>query len=57
MSGLATDILTQKLTIKPKFTPIKQKLPKLKPEWILKVKEEVIKQFEAGLIMVVNYPA
>ena len=37
-------------------TPIKQKLRKLKPKWSLKVKEEVIKQFEVGFIMVVNYP-
>ena len=56
MPGLATDIVTHKLAIKPEFTPIKQKLRKLKLEWSLKVKEEVIKQFEAGFIMVVNYP-
>ena len=55
MPGLATDIVTYKLAIKPKFTPIKQKLQKLKPEWNLKVKEKVIKQFEVGFIMVVNY--
>ena len=56
MPGLATDIVTHKLAIKPEFTPIKQKLLKLKSEWSLKVKEEVIKQFEANFIMVVNYP-
>ena len=56
MPGLATDIVTHKLAIKPEFTPIKQRLRKLKPEWSLKVKEEVIMQFEAGFIMVVNYP-
>ena len=51
----ATDIVAHKLAIKPEFTPIKQQLRKLKPGWSLKVKEEVIKQFEAGFIMVVNY--
>ena len=56
MPGLATDIVMYKLAIKPEFTPIKQKLKKLKPEWSIKIKEEVINQFEVGFIMVVNYP-
>ena len=55
-TGAAHYIVSHKLAIKPEFTLIKQKLQKLKPEWNLKVKDEVIKQFEAGFIMVVNYP-
>ena len=43
MPRQATDIVMHKLAIKLEFTPIKQKLRKLKPEWSFKVKEEVIK--------------
>ena len=28
----------------------------MKPEWALKIKEEVVKQFEAGFIRVAKYP-
>jgi len=36
--------------------PVKQKLRRMKPEWILKIKEEVEKQYNAGFLRVVNYP-
>lgn len=56
MVGLSTDIVTHKLPIKEGCSPIKQKLRKVKPEWSLKVKEEVLQQFEAGIITVCQYP-
>ena len=36
--------------------PVKQKLRRMKPEWTLKNKEEVEKQYNAGFLRVVNYP-
>ena len=35
--------------------PVKQKLRRMKPEWTLKNKEEVEKQYNAGFLRVVNY--
>ena len=34
--------------------PVKQKLCRMKLEWMLKIKEEVIKQLKVGFIKVVN---
>jgi len=56
MIGLSTDIVVHRLPVKEGFKPVKQKLRRLKPEWSLKVKEEIIKQFKAGIIMVSTYP-
>ena len=36
--------------------PVKQKLKRMKPEWTLKIKEEVEKQCNARFLRVVNYP-
>ena len=36
--------------------PVKQKLRRIKPEWTLKIKEEIEKQYNTGLLRVVNYP-
>ena len=36
--------------------PVKQKLRRMKPEWTLKIKEEVEKQYNAGFLRVVDYP-
>ena len=43
MPGLNTDIVQHHLPIDPTKQPVKQKLRRLKPEWSLKVKEEVMK--------------
>ena len=36
--------------------PVKQKLRRIMLEWILKIKEEVEKQYNARFLKVVNYP-
>ena len=36
--------------------PVKQKLRRMKPQWTLKIKEEVEKQYNARFLRVVNYP-
>ncbi|WRX22821.1 G-patch domain - like 10 [Theobroma cacao] len=56
MLGLNTDIVAHKLPLKPECKPIKQKLRRMKPEMLLKIKEEVKKQFDAGFLEVAKYP-
>ncbi|XP_017976461.1 PREDICTED: uncharacterized protein LOC108661977 [Theobroma cacao] len=56
MSGLNTDIVAHKLPLKLECKPIKQKLRRMKPEMLLKIKEEVKKQFDAGFLEVAKYP-
>ena len=56
MLGIDTDIVQHCIPIDPAMKPIKQKLRRMKPEWTLKIKEEVEKQYNAGFFTVVNYP-
>jgi hypothetical protein len=56
MPGLDTSIVEHRLPTDPSMVPMKQKLRRLRPEWSLKVKEEVMKQFNAGFLRVVTYP-
>lgn len=46
MPGLDTDMVVHKLPLKPGCKPVKQKLRRLRPEWMLKIKEEVKKKVE-----------
>ena len=41
MSGLNPDIVQHRLPLKPDYSPVKQKLRRMKPEMSLKIKEEV----------------
>ena len=43
MSGLDTRIVVYHLPVKPGAKSVKQKLLRLRPEWILKIREEIIK--------------
>jgi len=56
MPGLDPDIVQHKLPLKPECPPIKQKLRRMKPEMVLKIKEEVEKQFNADFLAVAKYP-
>ena len=56
MPGLDPNIVVHKLPLKPECAPVKQKLRRMKPEMLLKIKEEVKKQFDAGFLAVANYP-
>uniref|UniRef100_A0A2N9HQG1 RNase H type-1 domain-containing protein n=1 Tax=Fagus sylvatica TaxID=28930 RepID=A0A2N9HQG1_FAGSY len=49
MPGLDTDIVVHKIPLKPECKPVKQALRRMKPEVILKIKEEVEKQLKAGI--------
>uniref|UniRef100_A0A2N9F0R4 RNA-directed DNA polymerase n=1 Tax=Fagus sylvatica TaxID=28930 RepID=A0A2N9F0R4_FAGSY len=54
MPGLDTDIVVHKIPLKPECKPVKQALRRMKPEVILKIKEEVEKQLKAGFLSTVN---
>ncbi|KAL0559476.1 hypothetical protein IC582_004087 [Cucumis melo] len=56
MPGLDTEIVTHQLPLKPECKLIRQKLRKLKPKTLIKIKEEVKKQFDAGFLAVAKYP-
>ena len=54
MPGIDPDIVQHRISTLPKVRPVKQKLRRMKPEWMLKIKEEVIKQLKAGFIKAVS---
>ncbi|KAA0060421.1 uncharacterized protein E6C27_scaffold22G002400 [Cucumis melo var. makuwa] len=56
MPGLSTDIVVHRVPLKPECNPVRQKLRKMKPDVLIKIKEEVQKQIEAGFLTVSKYP-
>ena len=50
MTGLSTSIVAHRLPTDPACPSVKQKLRKYKPEMSLKIKEEVSKQLDAGIL-------
>ena len=56
MLGLDIDIVIHRLPLREECAPIKQKLRRVKPEMLLKIKEEVKKQLDAGFLEVSKYP-
>ena len=56
MPGLNTDIVVHRLPLREKCAPVKQKLRRVKPEMLLKIKEEVKKQLDAEFLEVSKYP-
>lgn len=56
MPGLDTDLVVHRLPLYPDAKPVKQKLRRMRPEWSEKIKEEVMKQFNAGFLAVSTYP-
>ena len=56
MPGLYTDIVVHRLPLREECMPIKQKLRRFKPEILLKIKEKVKKQLDAGFLEVAKYP-
>ena len=55
MSRLNTEIVEHRLPLKPKCKPVQQKLRRMKPKMLLKIKE-VKKQFNTGFLKVAKYP-
>ena len=56
MPGLSTEIVEHQLPMRPECKPVQQKLRRVKPEMLLKIKEEVKKQLDAGFLEVAKYP-
>lgn len=56
MPGLDTDIVEHKLPLKPECPPVKQKLRRTHPDMAVKIKEEVLKQIDAGFLVTSVYP-
>ncbi|KAE8654967.1 hypothetical protein F3Y22_tig00117034pilonHSYRG00338 [Hibiscus syriacus] len=56
MPGLSTDIVIHKLPINPEYKPVQQKLRRMRPEMLLQIKEEVMKQINAGFLQASKYP-
>ena len=56
MPSLDTDIVVHRLALREECMPVKQKLRRVKPEMLLKIKEEVKKQLDAGFLEVAKYP-
>ncbi|XP_052877211.1 uncharacterized protein LOC108451631 [Gossypium arboreum] len=55
MPRLNTDIVVHRLPIKEECKPVQQKLRRMRPDVLLKIKEEVKKQFDSGFLPVVKY--
>ncbi|XP_073268737.1 uncharacterized protein [Populus alba] len=55
MPGLDTDIVVHKLPLIEGCKPVKQKLRRTRPDILIKVKEEITKQWDAGFLEVVDY--
>ena len=56
MLGLDTDIVVHHLPLREECAPVKLKLRRVKLEMLLKIKEEVKKQLNAGFLEVSKYP-
>ncbi|KAK8704919.1 hypothetical protein V6N13_048531 [Hibiscus sabdariffa] len=56
MPGLDTDIVVHKLPTRPDCKPVQQKLRRMRTNMLLKIREEVQKQLDAGFLKVAKYP-
>ena len=56
MSGLDIDIVVHHLPLREECASVKQKLRRVKLEMLLKIKEEVKKQLDAGFLEMSKYP-
>ena len=56
MPGLDPSIASHRIPTLPHVEPKKQKLRRMRPDMSLKIKEEVLKQLEAGFLEVATYP-
>ena len=56
MSGLDIGIVFHRLPMKEGCSPIKQKVHRMRLDMFEKIKVEVMKQFNAGVLAVTSYP-
>ncbi|KAG8490478.1 hypothetical protein CXB51_013617 [Gossypium anomalum] len=55
MPRLSADIVVHRLPIRQDCKPVQQKLQRMTPDIVLKIKDEVKKQFDAGFLQEVKY--
>ena len=55
MPRLSTEIVEHHLLMKLKYRPVQQKLKRVKPKMLLKINEEIRKQFDARFLEVKKY--
>ena len=56
MPGLSIEIVEHQLPMRSECQPVQQKLRRVKPKMLLKIREEVRKQFDVGFLEVAKYP-
>ena len=56
MAGINADIVVHRLSTKEDYPPVKQKVSRMRPDMSEKIKEEVMKQFNARFLAVTSYP-
>ncbi|KAI5394633.1 hypothetical protein KIW84_061318 [Lathyrus oleraceus] len=56
MPSLDSEIVEHRLPLKPECPPVKQKLRRTHPNMVVRIKEEVQKQIDAGFLVTVEYP-
>ena len=56
MPGLDEDIVVHRSPTREDFPPLKQKVRRMRPDISEKIKAEVMKQFNAGFLVVTSYP-
>ena len=56
MPGIDPEIVQHRIPLNPDAKPVKQKLRQIRPDWMLKIKEEITKQIDAEFLMVTEYP-
>ncbi|XP_058217334.1 uncharacterized protein LOC131328405 [Rhododendron vialii] len=56
MPRIDPEIVEHRILLYPNAKPVKQKLRRMKPDWVLKINEEVTKQIDAGFLLVTEYP-
>ncbi|KAH7834736.1 hypothetical protein Vadar_019075 [Vaccinium darrowii] len=56
MPGIDPEIVEHRIPLYPDAKPVKQKLRKMRPDWVLEIKKEVQRQIDAGFLMVTEYP-
>lgn len=56
MPGIDLEIVEHRIPLYPDAKPVKQKLRKMRPDWVLKIKKEIQRQIDAWFLMVTEYP-
>ena len=56
VSGLDADIAVHRLPTRAACPPVKKKVRRMRPDMSEKIKADVMKQFNAGLLAVTSYP-